>query len=182
MISVVKAVRDAFKAERARQQSLHDDRQEKLAQYSADQLVALRNMKVYKFYPNHPTVRLSCCSPLFAHVCVVCVRVDRCDALCGHTRQHLHWRRRLDCRAQIRTITTLVLHMSYSSNLSSLTALLVLSLSLIHTQGYRIDPKTPQLSGRGRSKFATPRATPRGRSPTVARTPSASTASSTKVY
>jgi hypothetical protein len=50
------AVRDAFKAKRERESAAFEEKKQRLDAYNAAQLDQLRQMRVYKFYPNHPTI------------------------------------------------------------------------------------------------------------------------------
>jgi hypothetical protein len=50
------AVRDAFKAKRERESAAFEEKKQRLDAYTAAQLEQLRQMRVYKFYPNHPTI------------------------------------------------------------------------------------------------------------------------------
>jgi hypothetical protein len=50
------AVRDAFKAKREREAAAFEEKMGRLRAYNETQLDKLRQMRVFKFYPNHPTI------------------------------------------------------------------------------------------------------------------------------
>jgi hypothetical protein len=53
------AVRDAFKAKREREAAAFEEKVGRLRAYTDAQIEKLRQMRVFKFYPNHPTIDVS---------------------------------------------------------------------------------------------------------------------------